>query len=180
MQEEQKERWSKPAKGITAIAAAGIAAVAIVATMTSSHPAATSSIALAGGDAAAGKVATVNCPTVADKLPAVPASAAAEVQRNLTLLQTQIDEADKRLVDTVGQGGANFVQNAILGPLKDKRVATVNRIATAIGRTAAKPTGLDALAPCVLDAGGVNTGGGANNGAATPSAAATAGQQAGG
>ncbi|POX57398.1 hypothetical protein C3492_43925, partial [Streptomyces sp. Ru62] len=53
-------------------------------------------------------------------------------------------------------------------PLKDKRVATVNRIATAIGRTAAKPAGLDALAPCTLNAGG----GGESTGTA-PSAPAT-------
>ncbi|OXM61440.1 hypothetical protein CF165_38905, partial [Amycolatopsis vastitatis] len=55
---------------------------------------------------------------------------------------------NNRLQTTVGQGGPNFVQNAILGPLEDKRVATINRIATAIGRNAAKPQGLDALAPC--------------------------------
>ncbi|HET6531203.1 MAG TPA: hypothetical protein VFH03_11420 [Actinoplanes sp.] len=42
------------------------------------------------------------------------------------------------------------MQNAILGPLADKRVATINRIATAIGRSAARPAGLDALAPCAL------------------------------
>lgn len=59
---------------------------------------------------------TVNCPAVAPSLPAIPASAQAEVTRNLTLLDTQIAEANKRLVDTVGQGGPNFVQNAILGP----------------------------------------------------------------
>ncbi|MFH9085294.1 hypothetical protein [Streptomyces sp. NPDC017673] len=111
---------------------------------------------------------TITCPDVASKLPAVPASAKAEVDRNLTLLQTQIKEASTRLADTVGQGGPNFVDNAILGPLKDKRVATVNRIATAIGRTAAKPAGLDALAPCTLNAGG----GGASTGTA-PSAPAT-------
>ncbi|MGW3663409.1 hypothetical protein [Streptomyces sp. NPDC005141] len=116
---------------------------------------------------------TVNCPAVAPSLPAVPASAKAEVDRNLALLNTQIAEANKRLVDTAGQGGPNFVQNAILGPLKDKRVATVNRIATAIGRTAAKPQGLDALAPCTL-----NGAGGAATGSAAPSAPATA--QAGG
>lgn len=110
---------------------------------------------------------TVNCPAVAPSLPAIPASAKAEVDRNLTLLNTQIAEANKRLVDTVGQGGPNFVQNAILGPLKDKRVATINRIATAIGRTAAKPVGLDSLAPCALNA----AGGGA---AATPTTAASA------
>ncbi len=91
-------------------------------------------------------VATVNCPAVANRLPAIPASAKAEVDRNLALLNTQIAEANKRIVDTQGQGGPNFVQNAIVGPLKDKRVATINRIATAIGRTAAKPVGLDALA----------------------------------
>ncbi|MEU2773009.1 hypothetical protein ABZ646_08760 [Streptomyces sp. NPDC007162] len=121
---------------------------------------------------------TITCPDVASKLPAVPATAKAEVDRNLALLQTQIQEANKRLVDTVGQGGPNFVNNAILGPLKDKRVATVNRIATAIGRTAAKPTGLDALAACTLNAGGTNTGAGAGagtgTGAATGSTAASA------
>ena len=98
------------------------------------------------------------CPDVASKLPAVPEQANAEVNRNLDLLDTQIDEANKRLVDTQGQGGANFVQNAILGPLKDKRVATIDRMAIAIGRNAAKPQGLDALAPCAL--GGQQQGGG--------------------
>ncbi|MEV6014163.1 MULTISPECIES: hypothetical protein [unclassified Streptomyces] len=121
---------------------------------------------------------TVNCPAVAPSLPAIPASAKAEVDRNLALLNTQIAEANKRLVDTVGQGGPNFVQNAILGPLKDKRVATVNRIATAIGRTAAKPQGLDALAPCTLNGAGGAAAGGTGAASAAPSAPATA--QAGG
>ncbi|MFI6014329.1 hypothetical protein ACIBAG_37005 [Streptomyces sp. NPDC051243] len=114
---------------------------------------------------------TVSCPDVQSRLPAVPASAKAEVDRNLTLLNAQIQEANKRLVDTVGQGGPNFVQNAIIGPLKDKRVATINRIATAIGRTAARPQGLDALAPCTLNTNG-------NAAAATPNATPT--KQAGG
>ncbi|MFF7980551.1 hypothetical protein ACFZDK_15700 [Streptomyces sp. NPDC007901] len=128
---------------------------------------------------------TITCPDVASQLPAIPATAKAEVDRNLTLLQTQIQEANKRLVDTVGQGGPNFVNNAILGPLKDKRVATINRIATAIGRTAAKPTGLDSLAPCALNASGTNTntGSGTATGAAsasaTPSTAATQQQSTG-
>ncbi|MBQ0973187.1 hypothetical protein KBZ00_18895 [Streptomyces sp. RK31] len=109
-----------------------------------------------GGDAGAGQdgdasgVGTVSCPDVAPQLPAIPASAQAEVDRNLALLDQQITEANKRLADTVGQGGPNFVQNAILGPLEDKRVATVNRIATAIGRTADRPAGLDSLAACTL------------------------------
>ncbi|MEY9811043.1 F0F1-type ATP synthase membrane subunit b/b' [Streptomyces albogriseolus] len=113
-----------------------------------------------GGDAGAGQggdasgAGTISCPDVASQLPAVPASAQAEVTRNLALLDQQIAEANKRLVDTVGQGGPNFVQNAILGPLEDKRIATVNRIATAIGRTADRPAGLDSLAACSLDAQG--------------------------
>jgi hypothetical protein len=93
---------------------------------------------------------TISCPDVKSQLPAIPASAQAEVDRNLTLLNTQIAEANKRLVDTVGQGGPNFVQNAILGPLKDKRVSTIDRIAIAIGRQGTKPQGLDSLAACTL------------------------------
>ncbi|MGX9875512.1 hypothetical protein ACWIG2_19510 [Streptomyces cellulosae] len=93
---------------------------------------------------------TISCPDVASQLPAVPASAQAEVTRNLEQLDQQVAEANKRLVDTVGQGGPNFVRNAILGPLEDKRIATVNRIATAVGRTADRPAGLDSLAACTL------------------------------
>jgi hypothetical protein len=108
---------------------------------------------------AAAAVPTVVCPSVQDKLPAIPAQSQAEVTRNLNLLNTQIAEANNRLVTTQGQGGPNFISNAILGPLKDKRISTIDRIATSIGRHAAKPTGLDSLAPCTL-----STGGGGNQG----------------
>ncbi|MFF5015804.1 hypothetical protein [Streptomyces sp. NPDC001165] len=121
---------------------------------------------------------TITCPDVKSKLPAIPASAQAEVDRNLALLQTQIQEANTRLRNTVGQGGPNFVNNAILGPLKDKRVSTIDRIAISIGRKGTKPTGLDALAPCTLNAGGVG-GGGANAGGGRASASATPGTAAG-
>jgi hypothetical protein len=97
-----------------------------------------------------GNAGQISCPDVASQLPAIPAQAQAEVQRNVDLLNTQITEANNRLVTSAGEGGPNFVQNAILGPLEDKRVATINRIATAIGRNADKPQGLDALAPCSL------------------------------
>ena len=93
---------------------------------------------------------TVSCPTVADKLPPIPAAAQAEVTRNLQLLDKQIAEANNRLATTADQGGPNFVQNAILGPLADKRRATIDRISIAIGRHAARPTGLDSLATCAL------------------------------
>jgi hypothetical protein len=103
-------------------------------------------------EAAAAAAPTVNCPGVAGSLPAVPAQAQAEVTRNLALLNTQIAEANKRLVTSAGEGGKNFIQNAILGPLKDKRVSTINRIATAIGRNAPRPDlNVAAIAPCTLN-----------------------------
>src|SRR5690349_717313 len=109
----------------------------------------------AGQNAAGtGAAPTVNCPAVKVNV-AIPAQAAAEVQQNLQLLQTQINEANKRLIDTVGQGGANFIQNAILGPLKDKRFATINRIETAIGRNAPKPNlNAEGLSACALNENG--------------------------
>ncbi|WJK41818.1 DUF1996 domain-containing protein [Solwaraspora sp. WMMA2056] len=105
---------------------------------------------------------TVDCPGVRDRLPAVPPQAVAEVDRNLQLLDQQIAKANARLVSTAGQGGPNFIDNAILGPLRDKRFATLDRIEIAIGRNAARPTNLTPLAGCTL-AGNPNGGGNGNN-----------------
>ncbi|GGQ00937.1 hypothetical protein GCM10010266_25350 [Streptomyces griseomycini] len=106
-----------------------------------------------GGEADARPLAgpgTVSCPAVAPEPPAVPASARAGADRNLGDLDRQTAEANKRLADTVGQGGPDFVQNAVLGPLEDERTAAINRIAAAIGRTAERPAGLDPPAACTL------------------------------
>jgi F0F1-type ATP synthase membrane subunit b/b' len=93
-------------------------------------------------------VGQIVCPT--PQIGAVPAAAQAEVNRELANLDKQITEANTRLQNTVGQGGANFVQNAILGPLASKRGAALDRIAIAIGRVAAKPQGLQQFATCTL------------------------------
>ncbi|GAA2261298.1 hypothetical protein GCM10010145_30720 [Streptomyces ruber] len=125
---------------------------------------------------------TITCPEVESSLPEIPASAQAEVDRNLTLLGTQVQEANQRLVDTVGQGGPDLVRNAVLGPLEDKRVATLNRIETAIGRAAERPEGLEALAPCALGAGGAggaDDAGGAEDTGDADEAGAGAGDEAG-
>jgi hypothetical protein len=151
----QRQQAARPRWGLIALATlaiGGLGAGVAMAGTTDNKPAAASA-------------GTISCPTVADKLTAVPASAQAEVTRNLALLQTQIDEANKRLATSVGQGGPNFVQNAILGPLADKRKSTIDRIVIAIGRTATKPTNLGGLETCTVT--GANTGtqaGGANNG----------------
>jgi hypothetical protein len=116
-----------------------------------------------GGEEAA---AAIECPDVKSQVKNVPQQAKAEVDRNLALLDTQKAEAEKRLVDTkqAQAGDKGFVNNAILGPLKDKRVATIDRIAIAIGRQGAKPQGLEKLAPCKLGAGAA-AGNGADAGA---------------
>ena len=75
---------------------------------------------------------TVSCPDVEQRLPEIPASASDEVRRNLDQLRQQIADANSRLASSQGQGGPNFVQNAILGPLADKRRATLDRITIAI------------------------------------------------
>jgi hypothetical protein len=93
-------------------------------------------------------VGEIVCPTPV--VGEVPAAARTDVDREFALLDTQVAEANTRLLNTVGQGGANFVQNAILGPLADKRAATLDRIALAIGRVADRPEGLDQFAPCQL------------------------------
>ncbi|MFG1839585.1 DUF1996 domain-containing protein [Micromonospora sp. NPDC049175] len=93
----------------------------------------------------------IQCPAVRDRLPGVPNRALAEVNRNLDDLDRQVSEANERLVSSRGQGGPAFVDNAILGPLRAKRAAALDRIAIAIGRQGARPQGLDALAACRLD-----------------------------
>ncbi|MER8154025.1 hypothetical protein [Streptomyces sp. NPDC094472] len=129
-----------------------------------------------GADASTKAAQTISCPAVAGSLPEIPAEAQAEVDRNLALLDTQLAEANKRLATSQGEGGPNFVQNAILGPLADKRKSTLDRIAISIGRRAEKPAGLDALAECTLSGGdagaGTGAGGEAESGA-SPTAAAS-------
>ncbi|MER7169753.1 hypothetical protein ABT336_27340 [Micromonospora sp. NPDC000207] len=118
-------------------------------------------LSLASADDDAGRsttagAQTVNCPDVAGRLPAVPAAARADVDRELAALAKQIDEADGRLAELAvnPQGGPNFVQLAILGPLESKRIAALDRIRISFDRVgAAAPEGLDRLARCGVGAG---------------------------
>ncbi|MFD8386330.1 hypothetical protein ACFV2X_48860 [Streptomyces sp. NPDC059679] len=158
---------------VGAIGGVTCAAVAVGAAMAGQDGSGSSS------DASTKAASTISCPDVTGSLPEIPAKAKAEVDRNLALLQTQIDEANKRLASSAGEGGPNFVQNAILGPLADKRKSTLDRIAISIGRQAEKPQGLDALAECSLggDAGAGQGGAGqgsdaGSGGAAEPPATA--------
>ena len=103
----------------------------------------------AGAGVGAGQVANpqVQCPSVRDKLPGVPDRALAEVNRDLDELDRQISEANERLVTIHGQGRQDFVDNAVLGPLRASRVTVLDRIASAAGRS----RDLEALAACTLN-----------------------------
>jgi hypothetical protein len=114
-----------------------------------------------GAGCASNATQTVNCPSVADKLPAVPAAAKDEVDQNLSQLDSQIAAANQRLAAANGQASQTFVNSAILAPLKSQRTATIGRIVTAIDRVGPRPTGLDSLAACTVQSnnnGGNDTG----------------------
>ncbi|WP_369033355.1 DUF1996 domain-containing protein [Streptomyces adonidis] len=150
-----------------AIGAGGLVAVNIYASADetgASKGSAQNQVLAAGGS-------TIDCPDVGQQLTSVPAQAKAQVDRELALLDKQISEAYQRLSTSqraIAQD-PNFAQNAIIGPLKDKRKATIDRIATAIGRVAAKPQGLDALAACTLKATGNQPAAGQPNASPSPS-----------
>ncbi|WP_330293444.1 DUF1996 domain-containing protein [Streptomyces sp. NBC_00576] len=115
---------------------------------------------------AAGNV-TISCPDIGAKLTSVPDQARAQVDRELALLDKQVAEAYQRLQTSARaiQQDSNFANNAIMGPLKDKRVATIDRIGIAIGRSAPRPQGLESLASCSLrSAGGQEQGQGQGQG----------------
>ncbi|MFF3326290.1 DUF1996 domain-containing protein [Streptomyces sp. NPDC002889] len=113
---------------------------------------------------------TIKCPEVANGLPEVPEGARPEVDRELATLDSQITEAYQRFVDEKEQieRDPQFARNAVLEPLKDKRAASIDRIATAIGRVAGQPPqGLESMAPCTLqvdDADGADAGEGNGQG----------------
>ncbi|MFI7413924.1 DUF1996 domain-containing protein [Streptomyces sp. NPDC049627] len=110
---------------------------------------------------------TIDCPDVGSKLTAVPDAAKEDVAKELALLDEQIAEAYQRLQESAQaiQKDAGFADSAIMNPLKDKRTATIERIAIAIDRTGDRPEGLESLAPCTLRAADSGTGDAGDDGA---------------
>ncbi|MFF5962604.1 DUF1996 domain-containing protein [Streptomyces collinus] len=120
---------------------------------------------------AGAQIATIQCPDVGQKLTDVPDGARQGVDKELANLDKQISEAYTRLASTrqAQAGDAGFVDNAILGPLKSKRVAVIDRIGINIRRVGGQaPGNLEQLASCKGMAAEANTndgqaGGGQNN-----------------
>ncbi|CCH30313.1 DUF1996 domain-containing protein [Actinosynnema sp. NPDC047251] len=102
-----------------------------------------------GGEPGQPANAQVECPDVKRKLREVPRQARAEVDRNLTALKDQVAEANTKL-KSINVDDPGAVNNQVLKPLRDKRSATINRIADAIDRVAQRPRGLQRLAPCTV------------------------------
>lgn len=101
--------------------------------------------------ASAAQIATINCPDVGQQLTDVPEGARQGVAEELAKLDRQITDAYTRLAETrqAQAGDSAYVDNAILGPLRSKRVATLDRIGININRVGGKaPQGLDQLAQC--------------------------------
>ncbi|MER7663923.1 DUF1996 domain-containing protein [Streptomyces sp. NPDC096193] len=113
------------------------------------------------------QVSTIDCPEVANELPRdMPRQARGEVDRELAAIDSQITDAYQKFADQKEQiqRDPRLAENAILNPLKDKRQASIDRIATAIGRGGDRPQGMENLAPCSLRDDGNDQGDGQNQG----------------
>ncbi|WP_026249074.1 DUF1996 domain-containing protein [Streptomyces sp. LaPpAH-108] len=106
----------------------------------------------ATGQVKAAGMATIDCPDVGTQLTKVPEAARADVDRELAQLDQQIAAAYQQLQQSapeIRQDPA-AADGPIMNPLKDKRKATLDRVADAIGRAGDRPEGLDALAACTM------------------------------
>lgn len=122
--------------------------------------------------AANAQIATISCPDIGQKLTDVPQQARGEVDGELATLDRQITDAYQGLATTrdAQAKDPNYVQNTILGPLKDRRKVIIDRIKLQINRAGGKAPGdLDNLANCTgrpadqpLPNGGGQNGGGQN------------------
>ncbi|NKE55655.1 DUF1996 domain-containing protein [Lentzea sp. PSKA42] len=89
--------------------------------------------------------ARLDCPDVASALPEdVPDKAQAEIGRELENIEKVTAEAEKKLEQTKAQD----VNNAVVGPVKDKRAAILDRMMLAISRQNKQAPDLNPLAAC--------------------------------
>ncbi|MFH8396321.1 DUF1996 domain-containing protein [Streptomyces anulatus] len=100
------------------------------------------------------QLSTIDCPEAVNGLPEVPDPARGEVDRELAAMDTQITDAYRQFADRKEQLARDpgLAENAVLGPLRGKRAASLDRIGIAIGRVAERPEGLESLAGCSLRA----------------------------
>ncbi|MFG2999905.1 DUF1996 domain-containing protein [Streptomyces sp. NPDC048340] len=88
--------------------------------------------------------ATIDCPDVGDRLREVPDQARAEVDENLAELDSQVADAYGKLASGKARG------EVLLGELKEQRTTTISGVSDAIGKSAARPEGLEELSACTM------------------------------
>ncbi|MFI2782368.1 DUF1996 domain-containing protein [Streptomyces sp. ALB3] len=136
---------------------------------------------------AARQMSTIDCPDAGISLPGVPEGARPEADRELAAMDTQITDAYRQFADRKEQIARDpaLAENAVLGPLKSKRAASLDRIGTAVERAGGeRPQGLEGLAGCSLraddeDGTGGDRGGDAGDGGQDPGEGADQGQDGG-
>lgn len=90
-------------------------------------------------------MSTIDCPDAGIALPDVPDGARPEVDRELAAMDTQITDAYREFADRKERIARDpeLAGNAVLGPLRSRRAASLDRIGTAVerveGRMAAGP-----------------------------------------
>lgn len=105
--------------------------------------------------AAGRQMSTIDCPDAGIALPGIPEGARPEVDRELAAMDTQITEAYRQFADRRERiaRDPDLATNAVLGPLRNKRAASLDRIGIAVERVSGeRPQGLDGLAGCSLRA----------------------------
>ncbi|WP_329228001.1 DUF1996 domain-containing protein [Streptomyces sp. NBC_01460] len=130
---------------------------------------------------AARQMSTIDCPDAGIALPDVPDPARPEVDRELAAMDTQITDAYRQFADRKERIARDpaLAENAVLGPLRSKRSASLDRIGIAVERAAGtRPQGLDGLAGCSLRADDEENGqdGGDGGGGQDPAESADPGQ----
>lgn len=100
------------------------------------------------------QLSTIDCPGAVNGLPEVPDQARGEIDRELAAMDAQITDAYRQFADRKERMARDpgLAENAVLGPLRGKRAASLDRIGIAIGRVAERPEGLESLAGCSLRA----------------------------
>jgi len=136
----------------------------------------------ATGQVRSAGMATIDCPDVGSRLTSVPDGARSDVDRELAELDQQTAGAYQQLQASAQEirQDPKAADGSIMNPLKEKRAATIERIAVAIDRVGDRPEGLESLAACTLRPAQDGAGGGSDGTGQVTASPSAGGQQGGG
>ncbi|MFF3763712.1 DUF1996 domain-containing protein [Streptomyces sp. NPDC001922] len=99
---------------------------------------------------AAQRLATIDCPDVAERLSQVPERARPVVDAQLAQLDTQVANAYKRWASWGAKAGQQKVDDSVLRPLTDQRRTTMDRIVAEVDRVGKRPDWLNSMVKCTV------------------------------